>query len=129
MDQHYCLARTIFCLHFEAENSPDYETIDHRSISSGVSFRFHCCLTDTIFRLRLNEENVTVIVPVCKRSAVKKCFCCTSHLDNPNITFIVASLIVSVSEPAMLLMHNSIKTHPIITYGLLEFICKVNRLV
>ncbi|XP_065059923.1 integrator complex subunit 3-like [Rhopilema esculentum] len=28
-------------------------------------------------------------------------------------------------EPAMLLMHNSIKTHPSITYGLLEFICKI----
>eukprot|EP00794_Sanderia_malayensis_P010039 gene10039-11064_t len=28
-------------------------------------------------------------------------------------------------EPAMLLMHNSIKTHPMITYGLLEFICKL----
>jgi len=29
-------------------------------------------------------------------------------------------------EPAMLLMHNSIKTHPSITYGLLEFICKIS---
>ena len=33
------------------------------------------------------------------------------------------------SEPAMLLMHNSIKTHPSITYGLLEFICKVDTAV
>eukprot|EP00112_Aurelia_sp_Birch-Aquarium-sp1_P003496 Seg1390.9 transcript_id=Seg1390.9/GoldUCD/mRNA.D3Y31 product="Integrator complex subunit 3" protein_id=Seg1390.9/GoldUCD/D3Y31 len=28
-------------------------------------------------------------------------------------------------EPAILLMQNSIKTHPTITYGLLEFICKI----
>ena len=35
------------------------------------------------------------------------------------------NLLISI-EPAMLLMHNSIKTHPNITYGLLEFICKVS---
>ena len=34
-------------------------------------------------------------------------------------------LVFQFLEPAMLLMHNSIKTHPGITYGLLEFICKV----